>query len=688
LTTAITMTQCRVLIFVLLSLLTASPPGHGQTAAPAAPAEIAGEAVDATDRALDRQITLDLPFGTEVSAYSAALEPEFPIKALDTIDLIESGHYGDAADASTVLCADVPDSSIARQLRATVEIWLGDSKRAEEDFRAAEKVAPGEAVTHFGLALCALVRRTTGAGEELTAAAACPNVTDDEAANIATVRAYMQFAAGSDGAARALATPATGPRTMPWANGETPRWGWDSRGADSALRELLAVYAAHTDPGQGAAALSRFLATASGVPQVREDSGLLLTFSQRPGLLASSITDPSLVAMYARRIAQPRMADPAETGDAASPETLSGTVALAPAQQISAITTAVRYTIDGTTPETVSARPYRLAWNTQLVLNGLHTIRIEALMGDDGSVVDRESHTVLVANPVDAIIGTNAGNMAAEDYMRIEQTLWSLLMPRPSRAVAQSILGRLDAKAGRQSDAFMHNLVATALDPAFAARMHITVQRVDGGATHARNYVAANDEVWRGSPSSRCIALTFDDGPNAKTAALIDALNAAHVRATFFVVGMRAEAVPDVIRRMVACGYEVENHSYTHPNIAQCPPSMVESEILRTNVIIRSLTGRYPRFFRPPGGNASETLARLADVYGLRLAFWTVDGLKAEDAASVPGLVKFILGRAKPGAIVLMHNGPNVTTRAVPQIVAGLRARGYRLVTLQELVGK
>jgi peptidoglycan/xylan/chitin deacetylase (PgdA/CDA1 family) len=165
----------------------------------------------------------------------------------------------------------------------------------------------------------------------------------------------------------------------------------------------------------------------------------------------------------------------------------------------------------------------------------------------------------------------------------------------------------------------------------------------------------------------------------------LDALDGAKARATFFIVGARAESSPDIVRRMAASGYDVENHSYSHPNIAQCLPDTVESELLRANVIIRGLTGRYPRFFRPPGGNASRTLARLADRYGMKLAFWSVDALKAEDESSVTGLVGFVMKRVKPGSIILLHNGPDVTTAAVPTLVKSLRAQGYELVTLRQL---
>ncbi len=150
-------------------------------------------------------------------------------------------------------------------------------------------------------------------------------------------------------------------------------------------------------------------------------------------------------------------------------------------------------------------------------------------------------------------------------------------------------------------------------------------------------------------------------------------------------VGSRAEQAPDLLRRMTARGDEVENHSYTHPNMNLVIPSVAEEEMLRTSVLIQAMTGRQPRFFRPPGGNADGAVQRLARSYGLGLAYWTVDALHAEDVGSPSGLVQYVMQHVRPGAIVLLHNGPDVTAAAIPSLVAALRAHGYSLVTLSKI---
>ena len=403
---------------------------------------------------------------------------------------------------------------------------------------------------------------------------------------------------------------------------------------------------------------------------------------QTPSMLAASINDPVIQAMYASRLGQP--SDASQTADD-QVDTVSGIVKIAPATPVNEAASEVDFSIDGAVVDSwkPSAKRREYDWDSAAALNGVHTIRIEART-DDGGIVHRETRTVRVNNAPDAMRGTQQSNMNPADYARIEARLWTLLRPRRSRAAAEIVLSRLGARAGDRDDAATHGLIAEALDPQLTRRVQAAEGRL-GGVRTARNG-DTDIGVWFGDTTRPRVALTFDDGPNTSTAGLLDALDRAHATATFFIIGTRAEVDPDDVRRMASHGYEVENHSYTHPNISQCLPAMVESEILRTNIIIRSLTGHYPHFFQPPGGNASDTLARLSEAYGLRLAFWSIDALKSEDAGSVTGLVRYGMKHVHPGSIILMHNGPLVTINAVPALVDALHARGYQIVSLNEVV--
>jgi len=148
---------------------------------------------------------------------------------------------------------------------------------------------------------------------------------------------------------------------------------------------------------------------------------------------------------------------------------------------------------------------------------------------------------------------------------------------------------------------------------------------------------------------------------------------------------MRAELAPDVVRRMAADGHEVEDHSYTHPNLDEALPYHIREEVLRCAVVVRALAGRWPSFFRPPGGNANPHVLAAAAECGMAGAFWTVDGFSAEETGSPAAVTKWVVSHARPGAIILLHNGTPSSTAAIPGLVRALRARGYKLVTLRQL---
>jgi peptidoglycan/xylan/chitin deacetylase (PgdA/CDA1 family) len=136
---------------------------------------------------------------------------------------------------------------------------------------------------------------------------------------------------------------------------------------------------------------------------------------------------------------------------------------------------------------------------------------------------------------------------------------------------------------------------------------------------------------------------------------------------------------------MAADGDDVEDHSYSHPNLDEALPNHIREEVLRGAVVVRALSGKWPYFFRPPGGDADPRVLAAARECGLAGAFWTVDALSAEETGSPAAVTKWVVSHARPGAIILMHDGTASSTAAVPSMVRELRARGYRLVTLRQL---
>jgi peptidoglycan/xylan/chitin deacetylase (PgdA/CDA1 family) len=119
------------------------------------------------------------------------------------------------------------------------------------------------------------------------------------------------------------------------------------------------------------------------------------------------------------------------------------------------------------------------------------------------------------------------------------------------------------------------------------------------------------------------VALTFDDGPNATwTPRLLDVLASHQARATFFLLGERAQAAPQLVRRMVAAGHAIGNHTWDHPNLAQSSASRIREELTRTRETLEQMIGSKVKFFRPPFGARRPAVFRIARELGLRPVLW------------------------------------------------------------------
>lgn len=202
---------------------------------------------------------------------------------------------------------------------------------------------------------------------------------------------------------------------------------------------------------------------------------------------------------------------------------------------------------------------------------------------------------------------------------------------------------------------------------------------------------------WRGKviykipTQDKIVALTFDDGPDPRfTPQILDELQKKNVKATFFMVGQEMEKHPDIVKRVIAQGDVIANHTYTHPHDIEADTrAQVIRELERCEEIIESFTGQRAKLFRPPRGLIDGSVFQIAEEEGYTTTLWTVCA-DHHDAPTPELMAKRVLDHIVPGGIILVHDGRLNSrwkdVKATPLIIDELTKRGYRFVTLPELL--
>ncbi|MDS1272517.1 polysaccharide deacetylase family protein [Lipingzhangella sp. LS1_29] len=185
---------------------------------------------------------------------------------------------------------------------------------------------------------------------------------------------------------------------------------------------------------------------------------------------------------------------------------------------------------------------------------------------------------------------------------------------------------------------------------------------------------------------TRCVALTFDDGPGDGTPELLDTLDEYDARATFFVTGGPAREHIPTIRRQYAEGHEVANHTMNHPDLTDLSTSEIRAETEPLQAMLRRAIGHSPDLVRPPYGATNDDVAEVMQDTGMAEIMWSVDTLDWDDRDSDVVAERAIEG-ATEGAIILFHDIHPTTVQAIPEVLAELDEDGYTFVTVTELLG-
>jgi peptidoglycan/xylan/chitin deacetylase (PgdA/CDA1 family) len=268
-----------------------------------------------------------------------------------------------------------------------------------------------------------------------------------------------------------------------------------------------------------------------------------------------------------------------------------------------------------------------------------------------------------------------------------------LVQVRRRRAVALLVIGLIvlgigaimvDQSGGARSHdkaldvVEQHDRLAK-LDPTvFAAAITAAVNRV----------LTYTPYISVGRPRRREVALTFDDGPGPYTLRILAVLRRDHAPATFFEIGRLVDAYPSITKRLADAGEVIGDHTQNHPFLASLTPAEQRDEVVDAEHAITRADAPAPHLFRPPYGSFNRATLAILRAQKQLMVLWTVDtGDYARPGAK--RIVEAAAGGARPGAIVLLHDGGgdrSETVAALPRIIRYLRRHRYRLVTVPDLV--
>jgi peptidoglycan/xylan/chitin deacetylase (PgdA/CDA1 family) len=211
-----------------------------------------------------------------------------------------------------------------------------------------------------------------------------------------------------------------------------------------------------------------------------------------------------------------------------------------------------------------------------------------------------------------------------------------------------------------------------------AAGVVLVIGGLTGHVTRADNLNCA---------AVKCVALTFDDGPSPYTDRLLKILNDADAKATFFLIGNKVAANPGGAKRVAAAGMEVGSHTWEHPNMTTIPPEAIAAQFAKANDAITGATGRKPSLYRPAGGLSNEAVRQTAARFGLAEILWDVIPFDWANDSNTAATRDLLMRQIKPGSVVLFHDTYSSTVDLVYQFIPVLKANGYHLVTVSDLLG-
>ena len=568
-------------------------------------------------------------------ALAAETGPQITL-AQESADFLAQGNTTDAARKAQAALQIAPDDGLIEILAGAVYLQTGNAVRAQTLFDNALKQNPNDALAHYGAGLSDLAQGKRQAARRDFARAM------EERGELSALVIAQNYERSFNA------------KTAP---GEDAKLARDSTAAERALRGMALARS-----GAKLRAIALLETALAEMP---------LDFSAPPAGLRMAFTAQNPFVFLA-----PLSAGLAPDAATAQTVAIDGDVQFAP-QNAAPETAYVSYEIDGQSVGLVNVAPFHFTLDSRRVANGLRILAIHCYDGDGRELSATERKLRVYNRPVPNSAEAQTGPTESESAKTLRSALWKVLTPAPDRAVLAAQLGELLREQGDRANSEFWLWQAAgqnAANPEARKRLAAVGVRT-----------ATESAFYSGLTTRREIALTFDDGPKpGLTEPLIDLLIREKVLATFFVIGRNAAANPDIMRRIARAGMELANHSYTHRNLTRLTAAEIAAEMAQTQAVIYTLTGQRPRYMRPPGGAWNAKANNIARQWGLTPCFWTADVFGSE-VVSAAQTAQSVISQARPGAIILMHNGKLSTLQALPTILRDLRAKGYTFVTAATL---
>ncbi|MEV7216907.1 polysaccharide deacetylase family protein [Kitasatospora cineracea] len=285
---------------------------------------------------------------------------------------------------------------------------------------------------------------------------------------------------------------------------------------------------------------------------------------------------------------------------------------------------------------------------------------------------------------IDSTNGMLDGGLTAAGLAVYRADPWVL----PARPAFGSVPAAELARAARDDLG-----VVVRLDPGtgtLGGRSAEMVADIDASAPELARMIDAGRCLWGNTGDRPVVALTFDDGPHPPyTGQILDVLDRYAVPATFFCVGLHALAHRAELERMAAAGHQIANHTWSHPYLPDLSRAELLAQLARTDEAVAEAVGggTGPLMFRPPYGGRTPGVLRWIGESGATVVLWDVEPCDW----SMPGpaaITRAVLDQARPGALVLLHDGGgdrSQTVAALPAVIEGLAERGYAFARVDAL---